>query len=286
MGHTISRRRWLQNGLIAAGGSYVVSRGSGLSRALAAAAADPWKGFPVGVQSYSLREFNLHDAVRHIQGMGIHFVEFFGKHLAVTATDEVIADTRKLLDGAQIRLNAHGVNAFTKDHEANRKLFVFAKKAGIRNLTADPTPDSFDSLDKLCAEFDVRIAIHNHGPKHRYNKISDVVNAVRNRHPNIGACVDCGHFIRSKEDPIQAVHELKGRVFALHLKDDEKQDGGSHNVILGKAHLDVTGLFKALKATQFPADGALSLEYEANPKNPLDEMKACLEVVKEAVAKV
>lgn len=248
-------------------------------------AADPWGGFPVGVQSYSLREFNVHDAVRHIQGMGIRFVEFFSKHLSVTASADDIAATTKLLGDAGIKLNAHGVNGFSKDHEANRKLFEFAKKAGIRNMTADPSPDSFDSLDKLCAEYDLRIAIHNHGPGHRYNKIADVVNAVKGRHPHIGACVDCGHFIRTKEDPIKALHELKGRVFALHLKDDSKQDGGSHNVILGKAHLDVPGIFKALKATQFPADGALSLEYEANPANPIDDMKACIEVIKEAIAK-
>lgn len=287
MSYRSSRREFLQNGSIALGGL-----SSGLlpqllgSRLVAADKSDPWRGLPIGVQSYSLREFNVHEAVRHIQGMGIHFVEFFGKHLAVTATDETIAETRQLLRSAGIHLNAHGVNAFTKDHEANKKLFVFAKKAGIRNLTADPSPDSFDSLDQLCAEFDVRICIHNHGPGHRYNKIADVVHAVKNRHPGIGACVDCGHFIRTKEDPIQAVRELKGRVFALHLKDDTKQDGGSHNVVLGKAHLDVPGLFKALRETSFPADGALSLEYEANPKNPIDDMKACLEVVKEALAKV
>jgi inosose dehydratase len=281
MSHVISRRRFVQWGSVATGGLV-----SGLvPRIFAADSADPWKGWPIGVQSYSLREFNTHDAVRHIQGMGIHFVEFFKKHLAPEATDEQIAETKKLLEGAGIKLNAHGVSPFSKDHEANRKLFEFAKKAGFRNLSADPDPDSFDSLDKLCTEYDARICIHNHGPGHRYNKIADVVNAVKGRHPNIGACVDCGHFIRTKEDPIKALHELKGRVFALHLKDDTKQDGGSENVVLGKAHLDVPGVFAALKKTQFPADGSLSLEYEANPKNPIDDMKACLEVIKAAIAK-
>jgi sugar phosphate isomerase/epimerase len=271
----------LQYGSLAAAGL-----ASGVDLKLRAAdPTDPWRGWPIGVQSYSLRKFNVHDAVRHIQGMGIHFVEFYGEHLAANATDEKIAETRKLLDSAGIKLNAHGVNHFSQDHEANRKLFEFAKRAGFRNLTADPAPDSFDSLDKLCAEFDIRICIHNHGPGHRYNKIADVVKAVQDRHPNIGACVDCGHFIRTKEDPIKAVHELKGRVFGLHLKDDTKQDGGSQNVVLGQAHLDVPALFAALKATNFPADGSLSLEYEANPTNPIDDMKACLEVIKQALAK-
>lgn len=277
-----SRRRFLQWSSMAA---YGLAAGIG-QRPTAAAPADPWRGWPIGVQSYSLREFNLHDAARHLQGMGVHYVELFGKHLPTDASDEQLNEVRKLLEDAKIKINAHGVNRFSKDHEANRKLFEFAKRAGFRNITADPDPDSFDSLDKLCAEYDARICIHNHGPDHRYNKIADVVKAVQNRHPNIGACVDCGHFIRTKEDPIKAVRELKGRVFAVHLKDDTKQDGGSHNVVLGKAHLDVPGLFAALKETKFPADGSLSLEYEANPMNPVDDMKACLEVVKEALAKV
>lgn len=280
MGHVISRRRFVQVGSAAACGL-----AGGLVQRVLAADSDPFRGWQIGVQSYSLREFDVHEAVRHIQGMGIHFVEFYTKHLALEATDQQIAETKKLLDGAGVKLNAHGVNRFTKDHEANRKLFQFAKKAGIRNMTADPDPDSFESLDKLCAEFDLRICIHNHGPGHRYNKISDVVKAVKDHHPSVGACVDCGHFIRSKEDPVKALHELKGRVFASHLKDDTELDGGSHNVVLGKAHLDVPGLFAALKTTKFPSDGALSLEYEANPKNPIDDMKACLEVIKEAIAK-
>jgi sugar phosphate isomerase/epimerase len=282
MSQIVSRRQVLQWGSAAACGLAAAR----VQAAFAADDADPWRGWPIGVQSYSLRKFNVHDAVRHIQGMGIHFVEFFGQHLEVTATDEQIAETKKLLSDAGIKLNAHGVSRFSKDEAANRKLFEFAKKAGFRNLTADPDPDSFDSLDKLCAEFDVRICIHNHGPNHRYNKITDVAKAVQGRHPNIGACIDCGHFIRSKEDPVKAIHELKGRAFALHLKDDIKQDGGSQNVILGQAHLDVPGVFAALKATQFPKDGSLSLEYEANEVNPIDDMKACLQVVKDALAKV
>ena len=281
MNRPVSRRSFVQLGSALAAG--IALRGT--RAAWAADTKDTWGGWPIGVQSYSLREFGLHDAIRHIQGMGLHFVELFSKHLDITATDEQIAETKKLLTSANIKLNAHGVNRFTKDHEANRKAFAFAKKAGFRNITADPDPESFESLDKLCAEYDVRICIHNHGPKHRYNLIEDVAKAVKGHHPHVGACIDAGHFIRSKEDPVKAIHELKGRAFALHLKDDDKQDGGSHNVILGKAHLDVPGVFQALKATQFPADGSLSLEYEANPQNPIDDMKACLEVVKEAIAK-
>ena len=284
--HTLlSRRRFVAIAAAAAAGATVfdvpaILRGRGL-----AADDDPYGGFPMGAQSYSLRNFNTLEAVRHIQGMGLHFVEFYSKHLDPAATDEQIESTKKLLAEAEITLNAHGVNGFTKDHEANRRLFEFARRAGIRNITANPEPDSFDSLDKLVAEFDIRIAIHNHGPGALYDKIDDVNRAVDGRHKWIGACVDTGHFLRSKEDPVKAVHELGPRVFALHVKDEAKQEANSHNVVIGTGHLDVVELFRALRTIKFPADGSLSLEYEANPDNPIDDMKQCLEVAREAIAK-
>ena len=254
--------------------------------AIASLREDEFGGFPIGAQSYSLRSFNLVEAIRHLQGMGLHFVELYSKHMPVNAQGKQLEEIQQVLAQAEIKLAAHGVSGFTNEHEKNRLVFEFARRAGIRNITANPQPEAFDSLDKLCEEYDVRIAIHNHGPGALYDKISDVKKAVKDRHPNVGACIDTGHFIRSKEDPVQAIYDLKGRVFGLHIKDEEKQEKNSHNVIIGTGHLDLVGMFRALKKTDFPADGGLSLEYEANPQNPIDDMKQCLVAAKEAIAKV
>jgi sugar phosphate isomerase/epimerase len=279
---SFSRRHFLTIASAAAAGAAMFD----LPKILKAAGADPFGGFPVGAQSYSLRNFNVTEAVRHLEGMDVHFVEMYSKHLPVNATDEQIAEVQKLLSSAKITLVAHGVNGFGKDHDANRKLFDFAKRAGLKSITADPTAESFDSLDKLVAEYNIRIAIHNHGPKARYDKLEQVTAAVKDRHPLIGACVDTGHVIRTSEDPVKWIMELGPRVYGCHLKDDIKQDGGSQNVIIGKGNLDVVGVFKALKAVKFPADGALSLEYEANAANPIDDMKACFDAARAAIAKV
>jgi sugar phosphate isomerase/epimerase len=242
-------------------------------------------GFPLGAQSYSLRNFDTLECVRHIQGLGLHFAEFYGKHLPVDATDEQIAATKKLLADAGIKLSGHGVHGFSKNHDANRKLFDFAKRAEVKTITADPSPDSFDSLDKLVEEYGIRIAIHNHGPGHRYDKIESVVKAVKDHHKLIGACVDCGHFLRSDEDPVKAIRELGPRVYGVHLKDDVAKGKASKNVVIGSGELDVVGVFKALREIKFPADGCLSLEYEAKPENPIEDMRACIAVAKEAIAK-
>lgn len=281
-----SRRRFLALTSAAALGATFFDAPRVLEAAGLAKHKDPFGGFPMGAQSYSLRNYHTLEAVRHLQGMGLHFVEFFRKHLDPAATQGQINETKTLLAEADIALAAHGVNSFTKNHEANRKVFEFAKRAGIRNITANPQPDAFDSLDKLVAEFDVRIAIHNHGPGSLYDTIASVARAVKGRHKLIGACVDTGHFIRSKEDPVKAVMELGPRVFGVHIKDEAKREKKSHNVIIGSGHLDLVGLFKALREVKFPADGALSLEYEANPANPIDDMKQCLEAARAAIAKL
>jgi len=247
--------------------------------------SDPFGGWPIGIQSYSLRKFDLQQAVRHMQGLGVHYVEFYSKHVPLDSTVAQLSELKELLDEAGITMSSHGVNKFSKDHDANRKVFEFAKRAGLKNITANPTPDSFDSLDKLVAEYDVRVCIHNHGPGSSYDKIDEVVNAVKDHDRRIGACVDTGHFIRSKEDPIEAVRRLGKRVFALHIKDEEKQEKRSHNVIIGKGFLDVVKLFKTLKEIEFPADGSISLEYEANPDNPIDDIQQCLVVAQEAIGK-
>jgi inosose dehydratase len=258
------------------------------SHSLASNESDPWGGFAIGVQTISLRKYSLPEVFRHLQGIGVRYVEFSASaHLPATANDQQIAEARQLAAAAGLRISAQGVNRFTSDHAANRRVFEFAKKLGIRIITANPQPDSdtFASLEKLVAEYDMRIAVHNHGPGSLYDKLTDVTKVLKDRDPRIGACVDCGHFIASGEDPLQCLRTLSDRLYGVHLKDQSAFGSKSPGVILGKGHLDLVSLFKTLRQINFPPDGALSLEYEANPDNPLDDLKACLAATKDAIAR-
>ncbi|MDP7012770.1 MAG: sugar phosphate isomerase/epimerase, partial [Verrucomicrobiota bacterium] len=151
-----------------------------------------------------------------------------------------------------------------------------------------PSPDSFDSLDKLVAKYDIRIAIHNHGPGALYDKIDDGLKAVKGHDKRIGFCADLGHYIRSSEDPVEVIHKLGDRLYGIHLKDFAEQKKRTHGVIIGKGHLDVSGVFKALKKVKFPADGALSLEYEETPNDHpklLGDIRECLAIAAEGAQK-
>jgi inosose dehydratase len=270
----------------------LVSASAGLALAAAPvlvhAAKDekkPFAGFSIGLQSYSLRKFKTDEAIKHAKEIGFEHIEFYSGQFPVDSTPEQIDAFKDKIKGLGLKMYSHGVNRFTKDHDANRKLFEFAKRAGLRNITADPSPDSFESLDSLVAEYDIRISIHNHGPGHRYNKAVDVVNAVKAHDPRIGACADLGHYIRSGEDSVEVIKLLGDRLFGIHLKDFAEQDNKFKGVILGKGRLDVLGVFRALRQVNFPADGCLSLEYEENPDAPLDDVRECLAIAKDAAAK-
>lgn len=284
MNNTLSRRNFLLASAAAAGATWFDV--PDILADTREASMKKYGGFPMGIQSYSLRGFGVDGALEKINALELHFVEFFRAHYPPTLNEAKLKEMSAKLKKFDISISAHGVQGFNKNHAANEQFFKFAKAAGIRNISANPTPDSFDSLDKLVKAYDIRIAIHNHGPGALYDKPADVIKQVKTRDKRIGFCADLGHYIRSGVDPVKVIHEAGDRLFGIHLKDFAEQKKRTKGVILGKGHLDVKGVFKALKKVKFPADGALSLEYEENPKDPIADIKQCLAISSEAAQSV
>ena len=186
-----------------------------------AADPDPYGGFKMCIQSYSLRGFDGKTAMQHSQKMGLKYWESFRNHIPMDTAPEKIEAAKAMLKEHGITLLAFGVEGFNDNEGAARKAFDFAKAMGVMSISADPQKNkaTFDLLDKLVAEYDIAIAIHNHGPKASYDKVTDVQTWVKDRHPKIGACVDTGHYLRSDEDPVEVIEKLGKRVFGVHLKD-------------------------------------------------------------------
>jgi len=275
----VSRRSFLATaGTAAAAGMAALSP---MGRLAAAASA---KNLNLGVQLFSLRGYKVDVALKHASDLGFKFVEFYSGMYPTNSDAAAIAAMNKTLTDLGLKISAHGVNGFGNDEAANRKVFEFAKAAGIRTLSADPSLESLPNLNDLVKEFDIRIAIHNHGPKSRYSKAIDVLQAVEKYDPRIGACADLGHYLRSGEQPVEVIRLLKGRLYGIHLKDFAEMQDQTKGVILGKGHLNVPAVMAALVAADFPADGALSLEYEENEQNPLADIKECARIANEAIA--
>lgn len=253
---------------------------------LAAATADTFGGFTVGAQSYTFRNFKLEPAVKRIKDAGLGYVEFYRGHVAPTATAEQINAVKNLCAEYGVVPVAFGVESFSKNHAANQRLFDFAKALGVKYLSADPDPDSFDSLDKLVEATGIGIAIHPHGPigggkLHRWYGSEVILPAVKDRHPGIGTCLDTGHLIRSAQlgkplDPVKEILAMGARNFGLHLKDHD--NSRKVDVVFGQGALDVAGILKALRAVDFK--GYIAIEYEANADEPSADVRACVDYFK------
>jgi sugar phosphate isomerase/epimerase len=279
MNRTLSRREFF--------GAGAASLIAGV--ALADDIQTPATPFTIGVQSYCFRNFNVEQAVKRTHDLGLDHIEFYRGHVPVTSTPEQIKAVKKVCADYGVTPVAFGVESFSADHSANQKTFDFAKALGVKYLSADPAPDSFDSLDKLVAEYDIAIAIHPHGPSgggklHRWYSAEVIMDAVKDHHPKIGSCLDTGHLIRAdqlgkKLDPAQQVRVMGARNFGMHLKDHDNRT--KSDVVYGKGPLDVAAVLKALREVKF--NGYLSIEYEANPDDPSPDMKACLDVLRKAI---
>ncbi|MDX9973287.1 MAG: sugar phosphate isomerase/epimerase [FCB group bacterium] len=233
--------------------------------------------YPVGAQSYSFRTFDLEGAIRQLKALDLDLMEFCGVHFPADPAYADLGRVKERLIEEGIKVPCYGVEGFGSDAAANRRKFEFAQAIGAGILTADPAPESFDNLDELCEEFGIRIAIHNHGPESRYNKVEDTLKAVDKHSALIGACVDTGHALRSGEAPHDVIRALGSRVISLHLKD--WKDG--RETIAGQGALDMVAVARELMAVAF--SGPIVIEYEESPDNPVPDMRIGLRNWREAV---
>ncbi|MEZ6067806.1 MAG: sugar phosphate isomerase/epimerase [Planctomycetaceae bacterium] len=293
MRHSNSRRRFLQH----AGATLAAASLAPLSLATAAeekqpAKVDPYGGFKMGIQSYSLRGYKVEEALKHTQELGLAYWEAYPNHVPVSSVPAEVEKQKAMLADHGVTLLAYGVVGFDSNETNARKIFDFAKAIGLTSISANPKKEAatFDLLDKLVAEYEIPIAIHNHGPGAEYDKIADVVEWTKDRHALIGACVDTGHYLRSDENPVDAIKTLGARVFGVHLKDVRTIKGEDNKkptrlmTILGEGDLDIVGCLRELRAINFA--NCLSIEYEENAQNPLSDIKTCLDNVQAAVKKL
>lgn len=283
----ISRRSFLQASGVAAAGLLAPST------LHAAEDGDLGAGISLGVQSYTFRNFDLEPALKRIKELGIKHAEFYSKHIPPDSSPEKLKGILALCKEYEVAPVGFGVSGFSKNHDANKKLFDFGAACGLKYLSASPSMDAFDSLDKLVDEYKIAIAIHPHGPSGKgrdaWWSAEIILKAVKDHHKLIGSCLDTGHLIRmaqlgEKLDPAEQVRVMGDRNFGMHLKDHDNKR--KEDVVFGDSAgvLDVAAVLKALRDVKFK--GAISIEYEANPSDPSPDMRKCVAYTREVAKKL
>jgi sugar phosphate isomerase/epimerase len=224
----------------------------------------------LGLASYTFRNFERAKMIAFMKQLNVSGLNAkdVKDHLPMDEQQEnaALADYKT----ADIKLHAAGVIYFGKDEDADvRSKFEYAKRAGISIIAAgDPTPQTLPRIEKFAKDYDMRIAIHNHGPEDKmWASPLDVLKAVKNMDPRMGCCIDAGHTVRAGTDVVQAIHEVGPRLFNMHIKDLTSFTDKESQVAVGDGKMPVKEIFKALIAVNY--DGYVDLEYEVHPNDPM-----------------
>jgi sugar phosphate isomerase/epimerase len=241
-------------------------------RAGAAPAAAAPEQLKLGVASYSLRKFPFDKAIEMAKACDVKYINFKDVHLARTDPPDAIKAARAKAEAAGFTIMGGGTITWQKNDEAQvRKDFEYAKLAGMPLIVAAPSFEALDVVEKTAKEFDIKVAIHNHGPEDKFFPSPyDVHKHIKGRDKHMGMCVDIGHTWRAGVDPTKAILELHDRVYDLHVKDLSNLKERDSQVIVGKGAIDFPGLFRALVKIGYT--GHVGLEYEIDADNPLPGM--------------
>ena len=264
----LSRRDFIQSSVLVA----VASAATNAVPALARPTTAEGKPSPIrlGLASYTFRNFGRAQLIGFMKQVNIS--DLNAKDVKDHLPTDPEEEAKALADyaAAGIRLHAAGAIYFQKDEDADiRSKFEYCKRAGIAVIVAgDPTPETLPRVEKFVKEYDIRIAIHNHGPEDKvWPSPLDILRLVKNMDPRIGCCIDVGHTVRAGTDVVEAIHEVGPRLFNMHMKDLTNFKSKESQVAVGEGLMPVRGIFKALIDIGYK--GFVDLEYEIHEDDPM-----------------
>lgn len=267
MKKNLTRRHLLQSGALLAAGAAV-------SRSASAGAPSEETGKPcpiqLGIATYTFRNFTRDRMIAFLKDLRINQINAkdVKDHLPTDPQQE--EEALKDYSAAGIKLHAAGAIYFRKDEDEDiRAKFEYCKRAGIGVIVAgDPTPETLPRVEKFVKEYDIRIAIHNHGPEDPvWPSPLDILKLVKKYDPRIGCCIDVGHTARAGTDVVEAIHAAGPRLFNMHIKDLADFKSKESQVAVGQGKMPIREIFAAL--AQINYKGFVDLEYEIKADDPL-----------------
>lgn len=268
MKKTFSRRDFTRSGALVAASLAAASEVNAL--APERPSAEEASRVRLGLASYTFRNFSRAQLISFMKQLNVLALNAkdVKDHLAMDPQGEAagLAD----YTAAGIQLHAAGTVYFPKNEDADiRSKFEYCKRAGIGVIVAgDPAHETLPRIEKFVKEYDIRIAIHNHGPEDKlWPSPLDVLKAVKGLDVRMGCCIDVGHTVRAGTDVVQAIREAGPRLFNVHIKDLTSFQSKESQVPVGDGIMPVRKMFEALIAGNYK--GFVDLEYEIHPDDPM-----------------
>src|SRR5919106_564173 len=227
----------------------------------------------LGVASYSLRKFPRAKAIEMVKSLGTRYVNLKSVHLPYDLSPDDLAAARREIETAGLEIVGGGTITCEKDTDDDvRRYFAYARGAGMPLIVATADPPILPRIERFARQYDVKVAIHNHGPEDkRFPSPYDVLKHVKSMDPHMGLCIDIGHTVRTGTDVVKAVLDAGPRLHDMHAKDLADLSKRDSQVAVGEGKIPIAAIFRALQTIKYP--GYVNLEYEINAKDPLPGMQ-------------
>ena len=266
MSGNISRRNFVRSVSVAA----AVCAAPGFSFAEPKAAAGAPSPVKLGIATYTFRNFTRGQMIPWLKQLNVTSINC--KDTKDHLPGDSAAEAQALSDyhASSIELHAAGTIYFPKDEDDDiRSKFEYVKRAGIKVIVAgDPAPATLPRIEKFVKEYDIRVAIHNHGPEDKiYPSPIDVLKDIKDMDPRMGCCIDVGHCVRAGTDVVEAIHTAGPRLHNMHIKDLASFTDKESQVAVGRGKMPIREIFEALTKTKY--EGWVDLEYEIQGDDPM-----------------
>jgi len=244
----------------------------------------PGAKFQLGMASYTFRAFGLDETLLFTKRLGLEKLSFKSVHLPLDSTAEAIQAAMTKVKTAGLDPYAGGV-IYMKNEQEVQQAFDYAKAAGMQIIVGVPDHELLGLVQKKVQEYDIRMAIHNHGPTDKlYPTPESIVEKIKDLDPRIGLCLDIGHTQRSAVDPAAAAEQFFDRLLDVHIKDVTASSAEGVAIEVGRGVIDIPKFLKALIKLGYA--GTVSLEYEKDEKDPLPGAAESIGYIRGALASI
>jgi sugar phosphate isomerase/epimerase len=240
-------------------------------------------GFKLGIASYSLRDYQRGLAIKSIRELQITYVSVKDVHIPMEPRSEWQRGRRDF-ERAGLKISSGGAIYFESDDaEDIRSKFEYAKGCGMPMIVAGPRHSNVRTIEKFAREYDIKVAIHNHGPEDKqFPTPQSVLEVVKDMDPRCGLCIDLGHSARAGANVVESLAEAGSRLLDIHIKDLKALNDGRAGCPVGDGAMPIPGIFRQLQKMGYT--GCVNLEYEVNDPNPMLGMHRSLSYMRGVLA--
>lgn len=240
------------------------------------------KQLKLGLASYTLRKFDLDKTLAMTRWLGLKYIALKSMHLPLESSPAQIAEAAEKVKNAGLELYGGGV-IYMKDQAEVNLAFDYAKAAGMKVIIGAPVPELLALVNRKVQQYDIKVAIHNHGPGDKnYPTPASVYERIKDLDRRIGLCNDIGHTMRAGEDPSVSAEKLADRLLDVHIKDESAATAKGQAVEVGRGVIDIPKFLRTLSKINYT--GVVAFEYEKDADDPLPGLAESVGYVRGVIA--